>query len=210
MNLPNTITLARIGIAPLLAVLILAESFWARLLAFGLFVVAAASDVWDGHLARRRGQITDFGKLVDPIADKFLLAGTLVPFYLLPRIGHPVGAVPHWGPLPLWVVLVLLGREVVITLLRGYAVRRGVVIGARKAGKYKTAFQNLFIGGLILWYALETRARETGWAGEVWPLWSGFHGAFVSATLILAIVLSVYSLGLYVWQYRRLVRGVVV
>lgn len=209
MNLPNTITVARIAVAPLLFVLIFVESFSARLLAFGVFVLAAVSDLWDGHLARRRGQITDFGKLVDPIADKFLLAGTLIPFYLLPRVGHAVGVLPYWGELPMWVVLMLLGREVLMTGLRGYAARRGVVIAARKAGKYKTAFQNLFIGGLLLWYALQTQARTAGWAGGAWSLWSGFHGAFVAVTLAVAIVLSVGSLGLYVWQYRRLVRSVV-
>lgn len=210
MNLPNTITVARIAVAPLLFLLIFVGTFWARLAAFLLFILAGVSDVWDGHLARRRGQITDFGKLADPIADKLLLLVTFVPFYLLPRVGDSIGDVPHWGPLPLWVILVVLGREVVITLFRGYAARQGVVIPAGKAGKYKATFQSLFIGGLLLWYALQTRARRADWAGTAWSLWEDFHGLFVALTLAAALTLTIYSLGVYLWQYRRLVRSGVV
>lgn len=215
MNLPNALTVARIAVAPLLFVLIFVEMFSARLAGFMVFILAAASDVWDGYLARSRGQITDFGKLADPIADKLLLVVTFVPFYLLPRLGDPVGAVPswgplQWGPLPLWVLLLVLGREVVITAFRGFAARRGLVIPAGKAGKYKATFQNLFIGGLILWYALQTQARRAQWTGELWEFWQDFHSAFVAVTLAGAVALTVASLVVYLWQYRRVVRGAAV
>lgn len=216
MNLPNALTVARIAASPLLFVLIFVPTFTARLLAFVLFVLAGASDVWDGYLARSRGQITNFGKLADPIADKLLLVVTFVPFYLLPRAwGDPVGAVPswgplHWGPLPLWVLLLVLGRELVVTLFRGYAARRGLVIPAGKAGKYKATFQNLFIGGLILWYALQTRALRAGWRGGFWDFWQEFHAAWVAVMLAGAVALTVASLAIYVWQYRRVVRGAIV
>lgn len=212
MNLPNALTVARIAVSPLLFALVFIETFTARLLAFLLFVLAGASDVWDGYLARRRGQITDFGKLADPIADKLLLIVTFVPFYLLPRVGDPVGAVPSWwilkwGPMPLWVMLVIFGRELVVTIFRGYAARRGRVIPAGKAGKYKATFQNLFIGGLILWYALQTQARRAGWSGPFWAFWQELHAAWVAITLAGAVALTVASLAVYLWQYRRLVRG---
>ncbi len=218
MNLPNALTIARIGVAPPLFFLLFVGAFWPRLAAFVLFVLAAVSDVWDGYLARRRGQITDFGKLADPIADKLLLFATFLPFYFLPRVDDflflprvddSVGAVPYWGPLPLWVLLVIFGREVLVTLFRGYAVRRGVVIPAGKAGKYKTTFQNLFIGGLILWYALQTEAQKVGWSGTLWSWFEAFHALWVAVTLALAVGLTVYSLGVYLWQYRRLVRSAV-
>lgn len=212
MNLPNALTVARIAVSPLLFVLIFVETFTARLLAFLLFILAAVSDVWDGYLARSRGQITDFGKLADPIADKLLLIVTFVPFYLLPRTGDPVGAVPswwilEWGPLPLWVVLVVLARELVVTVFRGYAARRGLVIPAGKAGKWKATFQNLFIGGLLLWYALQTKAVIAGGHGAFWSVWREFHAAWVAITLAGAVALTIASLAVYVWQYRRLARG---
>lgn len=208
MNLPNSITLARIAVTPVLFGLIFVDTFAARLAAFVLFVLAGVSDVWDGYLARRRGQITDFGTLADPIADKLLLVATFVPFYLLPRVGgHAVGAVPYWGPLPLWVVVVVFARELVITAFRSYAARRGVVLPAGRVGKYKATFQNLFSGGLILWYALQTEAARAGWSGRFWAWWQGLHGAFVAVTLAAAVGLTVVSLGVYVWRYRRWARS---
>jgi len=82
-TLPNVITVGRIALAPIVAVLLFIPTFTARLLAFVLFLIAAFSDLWDGYLARKHGWISDFGKLVDPIADKLLLIVTFVPFYIL-------------------------------------------------------------------------------------------------------------------------------
>ena len=207
MNLPNSLTLARVAVTPPLFGLLFVDTFAARLAAFVLFVLAGVSDVWDGYLARRRGQITNFGKLADPIADKMLLVATFVPFYLLPRVrGHGVGAVPYWGPLPLWVLVVVFAREFVITAFRSYAARRGVVLPAGRVGKYKTTFQNLFSGGLILWYALQTEAARAGWSGGFWTWWQAVHGAFVAVTLAAAVGLTVVSLGVYVRRYRRWAR----
>ncbi len=177
------------------------------ILAFVIFVSAAASDVWDGYLARRRGQITDFGKLADPIADKFLVLSTFLPFYLVSlRAGATpeLSVVPGWRTLPLWVLIVVLGREFLITLYRGFAKRKGVVIAAGKAGKYKALFQNLFIGGEILWLALRTRALERSWDSAFWSFWKIFHGSYVAITLAVAVVLTAYSLAVYLWAYRNL------
>ena len=82
-TLPNLITVARIVLAPVIFILLFVPTFSARLVAFVLFLMAAFSDLWDGHLARKHGWISDFGKLVDPIADKLLLAATFLPFYIL-------------------------------------------------------------------------------------------------------------------------------
>lgn len=207
MNLPNGITIARIGATPVVFALILSGGFAANLIAFVVFVTAAVSDLWDGYIARRRGEITDFGKLADPIADKLLVFATFIPFYI---VSHRVDSalptrVPWWGTLPLWVVLVVLGREVLITVFRGFAKRRGVVIAAGTAGKYKALSQNLFIGSLILWYALEARAAENGWMSRFWTAWQRFHGAVVAITLGIAVVLTAYSLAVYLWRYRAVV-----
>lgn len=199
--------MARIGAAPVVFALILSGGFGSNLIAFVVFVTAAVSDLWDGYIARRRGEITDFGKLADPIADKLLVFATFIPFYIVshrPEAGTSA-RVPWWGTLPLWVLLVVLGREVLITIFRGFAKRRGVVIAAGKAGKYKALSQNLFIGSLILWYALQARAVENDWMGRFWTAWQGFHGAVVALMLGIAVVLTAYSLAVYLWRYRAVV-----
>lgn len=205
LTLPNVITVARILACPALFLLALSPGVAERLWAFVLFVVAGLSDVWDGYLARRYGWITDMGKLLDPIADKLLLAATFVPFYILSNYGTEMGRLPWWGRLPLWVLLVIFGRELFMTVFRGWAARRGVVIAAGKAGKRKTLLQALFAGGLLLWYPLRMLAEAHDWQRyPLWRGWAAFHGAWVAITLALAIILTVYSMGSYLWRYRSL------
>jgi CDP-diacylglycerol--glycerol-3-phosphate 3-phosphatidyltransferase len=205
LNLPNLITLGRIVLAVLVIPLLLVDRFDLRLLAFIVFLVAAFSDLWDGYLARSRGLVTDLGKLLDPVADKLLLVATFVPLYLLSH-GHPSGGpFPWFGRVfPLWVVLLIFGRELFITLFRSYAARQGVVIAAGPAGKYKTVFQNIFIGAAMLWYALQSAARARGWDGTFWPTWQDIHITFTVAALSVAITLTVYSLLVYLWGYRSI------
>ena len=205
MTLPNVITVARILACPAIFALALAPGLGARFAAFVLFVVAGLSDVWDGWLARRYDLITDMGKLLDPIADKLLLASTLVPFYMISHRPSPLEVVPAWGPLPLWVLAVIFGRELFMTIFRGYAARRGVVIAAGRAGKRKTLLQSLFIGGLLLWYPVVHLADERGWSGPVWSAVSTFVQAWCAVTLAAAIVLTIYSMLDYLWSYRSLV-----
>ena len=203
MNLPNLITIARIVLAVVVVPLLFVDRFDARLAAFIIFLVAAFSDLWDGHLARSRGLITDLGKLLDPIADKLLLAATFIPFYALSHPGRPDQPFPWFdGRFPLWIMLVIFGRELFITLFRGYAARRGVVIAAGKAGKYKAVTQNVFIGAGILWFALHSLAGARGWDGPVWEGWKSFHFAFAVFFLCIAVVLTVYSMIVYLWGYR--------
>ncbi len=209
MNLPNGITVARVAATPILFLLLLSGGFMQLVLAFLLFLTAAISDIWDGYLARRRGQITDFGKLADPIADKLLVIATFIPFYVVSHrtavAAVDVAVVPWWQTLPMWVLLVVLGREVLITVFRGFAKHRGVVIPAGKEGKYKAVIQYLFIGSLILWWALRTRGVEQGWDSGFWSFWKAFHGAVVGITLAVTVLLTAYSLGVYLWRYRALV-----
>ncbi len=204
-NLPNVITVARILACPVVFVLALGESAGTFLAAFVVFVVAALSDLWDGYLARKHGLITDMGKLLDPLADKLLMAATLVPFYLVSHRPDPAWEVPWWGPLPLWVVLVIFGREIFVTLFRSWAARRGAVISAGPSGKYKAFIQNIFSGALLLWYSLVLYARGAGWEGQpVWTFWGALHGGVVGLSLLVALVLTVFSMGVYLVQNRQL------
>ncbi len=205
-TLPNIITLARICLTPVIALLPFIQGYWPKVIAFLIFLVAAFSDVVDGWLARRYNTVSDLGKLLDPIADKLLLFATLIPIFWMTR--HPTILVdyriPWWGSLPVWVALLLVGREVLITAFRYFALRRGVVIPAVAAGKAKAVAQNIFIGATIAWFAWKDAIAELKLAGAFRDLWDQFHGWFVSVTLAGAIVLTVYSLGVYLYRYRAL------
>jgi CDP-diacylglycerol--glycerol-3-phosphate 3-phosphatidyltransferase len=206
LNLPNAITLGRIALALLLAPMLLADSFAVRLAAFVVFLVAAFSDLVDGKLARSRNLITDFGKLVDPLADKLLLASTFITFYWLSHGGEPASPFPWFGGrLPWWVLAILFGRELFITVFRGYAAKRGVVLAAGRAGKLKAVFQNIATGAVIAWYALQSAAREHAWDTRFWNgVWIPFHRTFCIVSLAIAVVLTLWSLGVYLNTFRTL------
>jgi CDP-diacylglycerol--glycerol-3-phosphate 3-phosphatidyltransferase len=205
MNLPNWITLGRIVLALVLVPLLFVDGFGPRLAAWFIFLVAAFSDLWDGHLARSQGLITDLGKLLDPLADKLLLAATFVPLYLISHSGRPDARFPWFGgTFPLWILLVIFGREAFITVFRSWAARRGVVLAAGKPGKYKAVVQNVFIGAAILWYALQSKARADGWDGPVWAGWQQFHFGFTVVALSVAVFLTVYSLVVYMRSFRAM------
>lgn len=203
VNLPNTITAVRVGLAPVVAVLLYQGSSLLRLAAFGVFAAAALSDLWDGYLARSRGETTDFGKVADPIADKLLLAAVLVPLWWLTTRRAGLGDLPIFGGVPLWAVAVLLGREVLITSMRVFAARRGVVLAAARVGKHKAVSQNVFLGAGILWLAYRTAALERGWSGGMSAIWDAVHGWVAVTFLVVSLLLTVYSMGVYLLSFRR-------
>jgi CDP-diacylglycerol--glycerol-3-phosphate 3-phosphatidyltransferase len=207
-NLPNILTLARIGLAPVIALLPFIEGYWPKVIAFVIFVAAAVSDVVDGYLARRSQQVTDLGMLLDPAADKALLIATLVPIYWITRHPTVLYGIPWWGSLPLWVAVILVGRELLMTLLRYEANKRGVVIPAGREGKLKAILQYVFIGATIAWFAWKDYLVTTGLTGQLRDAWDEFHGTFVAVTLGLAVVLTVYSFAVYLYRYRALLRAV--
>jgi CDP-diacylglycerol---glycerol-3-phosphate 3-phosphatidyltransferase len=207
-TIPNAITLGRIILAPIVFFLALTPLFTTRLLAFIVFLAAAFSDIWDGHLARKYGWISNFGKLVDPIADKLLLVATMTSFYMISRRPGPDMEFPFLDPFPLWILIVVFGRELAITLMRAHAARRGVVIPAGKAGKRKTIYQSIFMGAGLAWYAALSLGVARGWDGlPAWSAWLTFHSLVVLVSLVVAIFMTVASLGVYLWSWRRLMRG---
>jgi CDP-diacylglycerol--glycerol-3-phosphate 3-phosphatidyltransferase len=139
VNLPNALTVLRLVVVPLFAALLLQDDgaddagrYWATL----VFALAIITDRYDGLIARRTGQVTEFGKLADPIADKALTGTALIGLSIL-------------AFLPWWVTLVILVREVGVTLLRFWVIRHGVIASSR-GGKLKTVVQALAIGLYIL------------------------------------------------------------
>jgi CDP-diacylglycerol--glycerol-3-phosphate 3-phosphatidyltransferase len=193
-------------LAVVLAPMLLTDSFAVRLGAFIVFLIAAFSDLVDGKLARKRNLITDFGKLADPLADKLLLATTFITFYYLSHWGEPQTAFPWIGRvLPWYILFILFGRELFITVFRGYAARRGVVLAAGRAGKLKAVFQNIATGAVIFWYALWSASRENGWDTRFWNgVWLPFHRTFAIVSLAIAVILTVWSLVVYLRSFRSL------
>jgi CDP-diacylglycerol--glycerol-3-phosphate 3-phosphatidyltransferase len=208
-TLPNILTLARICLTPVIALLPFIDGYEPKVIALVIFMGAAMSDIVDGYLARRYKQVSELGQLLDPIADKLLLFATLIPIFWITR--HPTILVdyriPWWGSLPVWVALILVGREVLITAFRWFAKRRGVVIPAAGPGKLKAVVQNVFIGATIAWFAWKDALAAHRWAGWFRNFWDKFHGAVVAITLGGAVILTVYSLIVYIYRYRRLFKG---
>jgi CDP-diacylglycerol--glycerol-3-phosphate 3-phosphatidyltransferase len=210
VNLPNALTIARIALTPPVAALPFIGNPSARLAAFVLFVVAGVTDYLDGRLARSRGDETDLGKILDPLADKLLLIGTLVPMYWLARTEFPF--ITPWGPvgLPLWIVIVVLGREAFMAVFRQAAARHGVVIGAIGPAKWKTGMQLVWQGAAYFWFFAATLAALQGWEGEpLWHAFATFNGIVGVVTMTIAFVLTLYSLWLYLRRYGGLFRELV-
>src|SRR3990172_2985960 len=109
---------------------------------------------------------------------------------------------PWWGSLPVWVAIILVGREVLITGFRWFAKRRGVVIPAAGPGKLKATFQAVFIGATLAWFAWKDAVAELKLAGWFRDVWEQFHAIVVAVTLACAVVLTVYSLIVYLYRYR--------
>ena len=217
MNLPNALTVGRIAAAPLIGILPFFPSATIRFSAFALYVLAAATDYVDGHLARTRNSVTDTGRLLDPLADKLLLFATLIPMSmlmagranwmapLLDRSGEashfafmtPIGSVP----LPWWVVLIIVSREVFMMIFRQAAARRGRIISAIGPAKWKTGFQSLWVGSAFFWFGARTVAAEQSWNGPVWQAFAQFNGTVGALAMVIAVVLTLYSVWLYVRHY---------
>ena len=224
MNLPNAVTAARISVTPLIAWLPLAPSSALRLAAFLLFVLAAVTDYVDGRLARSRKQETDLGRLLDPLADKLLLVATIVPMYLLMRPARGLDPWPEkalanvfpfrtpFGDVPLtwWILAIVLGRELFMTLFRHVAARRGVVIAAIGPAKWKTALQLIWIGCAFCWFWIATVAATHGWDTTAWNLFANFNGISGVTAMAASVALTIYSLWLYLRSYRSVFVGAAV
>ncbi len=172
MNLPNLLTLLRIFFVPLLVAALLAENFgvdWHRWVpmsqesfALAVFLAAAATDLLDGYLARRWGQITTVGTLLDPIADKLLISSALVSLVFSHRVNT-------------WIVILIIGREFAVSGLRQIAAASGYVIEASDVGKTKMAAQVVAIALVIAgvrWPGMAMLGSLAMWAVVVFGLWS--------------------------------------
>lgn len=187
LNLPNTITLTRIALVVVFTVMVsLADEYsWGYLAALITFILAACSDWLDGYLARRLNQVTTFGKLIDPLADKIAVSAAFI--YLTAA-----------GICPFWVTILIISREFLVTGLRQIAQDHGIIIPAGTSGKWKTTFQLAFCIGCLLaltWVhtpeyvpaGIDRLAAACHWRGE------GFSNFLYIFTLWGSIILTLYS-----------------
>jgi CDP-diacylglycerol--glycerol-3-phosphate 3-phosphatidyltransferase len=168
MNPPNILTLSRFGMAALLMICLSVTFPGSMIAALIVFVLAAITDALDGHLARTIYGCTDFGKLMDPLADKVLTAAAFIGFIEL-------------GVLPAWMVTLILAREFMVTGLRLLAADKGIVLAAGIWGKHKTIWQMVFISVVLLlgcFQPLENFHTLFWWSGlavTALSIWSGWH-----------------------------------
>lgn len=199
LNLPNQLTLARIAAVPVLMAVLLSERLWGQYAALLLFIAAAITDYWDGKIARARNLETNFGRIMDPLADKLLMATVFICFVQM-------------GLAPAWMVVLIIGREFLITGLRTLAAAQGRVLAATASGKNKTISQIVAVI-LILTISVVVgtlQACMPPWDQTV-RSWGGAGAALVGFArhapywaMFIVAVLSLQSGMDFLWKNRRL------
>jgi len=182
MNLPNKLTMLRVLLVPVFCVFLCMEDWAGQLIAVLIFIVASLTDLLDGYIARRDNLITDFGKLVDPIADKLLITSAMIFMVAQARMNAAV-------------VLLFVAREFIVSAFRMLAASRGTVIAADKLGKYKTATQTLAIIMLILFKPV----------GDSWALLGSAGMIAADVVTYIALALSVVSCADYIYKNRSII-----
>lgn len=187
MNLPNKLTISRIILTLAFIYFLFFKGFSAKILALVFFLLASATDLLDGFIAKRHNQITDFGKIMDPIADKILVLSAFLSFVELKIV-------------PAWMVAIILLREILVTAMRGFALAKGRVMPADGLGKHKMVSQFLSISVILIYILL----REGGQG--VFPFLSDdFEAAsqsVIAALMYITIALTMISGASYVLKNR--------
>jgi CDP-diacylglycerol---glycerol-3-phosphate 3-phosphatidyltransferase len=170
-NIPNLLTFLRAALVPVILLLLMMDGARARWWAFGIFLFAAATDSIDGWVARRWHGVTTWGQLADPIADKLLIIGSLA-------------SLAYVGELPVWAVIVIVAREVAVTVLRVRLVKRlDLVMSASPWGKAKTVSQVVAVAAFLLPWMPELAALVLLYVAVLLTIWSGLDYAFRAGRL---------------------------
>jgi CDP-diacylglycerol--glycerol-3-phosphate 3-phosphatidyltransferase len=193
-NVPNQVTVARLCLAVLLFVLMELQLYTASLV---VFLVAASTDWVDGYWARKYGQITQLGRILDPFADKMIICGAFIYLAAAPQLadGSPASGVAAW------MAVVILARELAVTALRSFIENQGGDFSAKWAGKWKMLFQcaaAAFSIGKLQWLNVAERAFS-----PPAPAWVSYG---LVSTLWIALVLTIYSGAEYIWVAVKVLR----
>jgi len=193
MNLPNKLTVLRFVLTALFLWALFSPLRYNDTLALVLFSLAGATDFLDGQIARRRGLITNFGILMDPLADKIMTCSAFIAFVESTRL-NPNAPVK----VAAWMVILIVGRELAITGLRLLAASKHVVLAAENFGKHKTVSQIVAINALLIVDACEE------WPASVQKFFVSWVPAFAEIMLWLTVVLTVASGAIYLWRNRAI------
>jgi CDP-diacylglycerol---glycerol-3-phosphate 3-phosphatidyltransferase len=179
LNLPNVLTSLRLVLAIVLFGFMACGWFWTG---FWLFLIAAGTDWFDGYFARKYGQVTTLGRILDPFADKVIICGTFILLAAVPELTKM-----PWG-LQAWMVVVIVGRELLVTALRSFIEERGGDFSARMSGKWKMLLQCVAAATCLFWLSYETAKQPA-------PEWC--HWLLI-VSVWSALVLTVYSGAVYI------------
>lgn len=191
MNLPNKLTVSRFALTAGFFGIMFSRFRGHESVGFFVFGLAALTDFLDGRIARQRGLVTRFGILMDPLADKVLICTALIAFV-------------ERGLVPAWMVVLIVSRELAITGLRLLAASQQIVLSAERFGKHKTVSQIVAILSVLLsichtqWGAFASHWLGAPVWGQPWTYW------LAQATIWLAVFLTLWSGGIYLWRNRRL------
>jgi CDP-diacylglycerol--glycerol-3-phosphate 3-phosphatidyltransferase len=200
MNLPNKLTLSRFALTALFLGVMFSQTPFHETVALALFSVASLTDYFDGKIARRDKLITNFGILMDPLADKILVCSAFIAFVGLNWMPTFVGQ--NW--VPTWMVIIIVARELAITGLRLLAASKNVVLAAEGYGKHKTISQIVAIIAILVFHSYQ----EWGVVGTavfgfnvIWGPWITW---FTPLAIWVAVALTFVSGWLYLWHNRQL------
>ena len=176
MNLPNKLTILRIILTAAFMVFLFSGGVAAKVAALIVFLLASLTDILDGYIAKRNNQVTDFGKLMDPIADKILVLSAFLAFVEL-------------GLVPAWMVAIILFREVAVTALRGMALTKGKVISAGEGGKQKTIWQMCVIFIILIFVIFDegSRSRFGFWTEKIAAIYKDAIFTLMCVTIALTL-----------------------
>ncbi|MCX5680722.1 MAG: CDP-diacylglycerol--glycerol-3-phosphate 3-phosphatidyltransferase [Candidatus Omnitrophica bacterium] len=190
MNLANKLTLSRIVLAFFFILSIHQPGVASAIVATLIFTVASLTDYYDGYVAKKYGLQTDFGKLMDPIADKFLILSAFIVFVRMNIVAD-------------WMVILIFTREILITGLRIFALTKDKIIAAERAGKHKTVSQIVAIY-IILGFIIFKRSvlALSGWTTAIDQWWS----VGINVTMLVTVALTLISGFSYLWTNRDLIQ----
>ena len=190
MNAPNKLTISRFVLTLAFLAVVFARPPFYETIALALFSVAGLTDYYDGKIARRDRLITNFGILMDPLADKIMVCSAFIAFVGL-------------GWMAAWMVVIVVARELAITGLRLLAASKNLVLAAERFGKHKTISQIVAILALLVQHSY----AQWGAAGKLFTidiLWGPWVGWFAPLSLWVSVVLTFTSGTIYLWRNRRL------
>lgn len=188
LNLPNQLTLARVIMVPIFVALLSFHHWIAFAIGYLVFTAAAITDYYDGKIARARNLVTNFGKLLDPVADKVLLAAGFVMMMTIPSAAAPDEPALH---IPGWTVVAILAREFVVTGVRSLSASEGVVIAANNYGKAKAVLQMVYVFVFLFFVVVEHAAIK--WAPAPALAFHGYLYAISYWAIVAVATYTVYS-----------------